>query len=737
MGAVGQGGGVQRRRPGGGRVGGLERAVDVELHLADAVGVAGGGGEGNCAAAAGLARAHRGGRGVRRGIADGEAHRGGGADVAAGVVGLGGERVRAVRQGGRVQRRRPGGGRVGGLERAIDVELHLADAVGVAGSGREGDGAAAAGFTGADRRRGGVARCALAHPHRRRPQDRAVVLGDLGVVVVLAVGRRGRGGGAAGELRDRAVAARHAFVDRHRGGAAARARGVVGRQAERAGIGEAFAHEMAIGGQHQLRGLVLRGEDTPRAHGVEEARLAQRRAVRDQHRGAVGPTRPPLRAVVVLVGRGCDVVAALEQDLERGLVAGHARLGLVRAGGEGRGVADLRQRHDRIAVGAVAQRRAADDELAAGRRVVELADQALALHRRIQRGVVALGREHVADELVRAVVFPLEQFVGVEDVEVAAVADHAPFHAVHGEEAGVGGIEVARGGEAGLVEVVRCGRTGRGVGGVRAVEHVVVFAGDQHVQALAQRIGIGIGRPVGAGLRVLRAGAAGHHAAAVGVVGLAVQIAVVDRVGQAAGGRGGQCSLVCGQGVGAVARGAQRCEGRHARARRVAHLDHRLLHFRLAGQGIQRIVHALRRRQQAQHLLAGAVQRHGGEAHGVVPPGQRAVAPVALGPAQTRLRAAAAQARLAAPAPQHQAGLVDDVQAPHHRRAVVGAGKAEAQGEIAAVVGARRERRRQRGFEFIVVGVIDGRGRRRQRAQQCRRQQFLRAKSHDEGPHPG
>ena len=66
--------------------------------------------------------------------------------------------------------------------------------------------------------------------------------------------------------------------------------------------------------------------------------------------------------------------------------------------------------------------------------MVELADQALLAHRGIERAVVALGGEAVAEEFVAAVGLPAEQLVAVEDVQVATIADDAPLHAVDRDE---------------------------------------------------------------------------------------------------------------------------------------------------------------------------------------------------------------------------------------------------------------------------------------------------------------
>ena len=61
---------------------------------------------------------------------------------------------------------------------------------------------------------------------------------------------------------------------------------------------------------------------------------------------------------------------------------------------------------------------------------------------------------------------------------------------------------------------------------------MVVLAGHQGIEASRHRVGVGVRRTELAGLRALGAGAGGHIAAAIGVVGLAVQIGEVHAVGQ-------------------------------------------------------------------------------------------------------------------------------------------------------------------------------------------------------------
>src|SRR5262249_13993040 len=130
--------GVPRRRVRRGRVGGEERAVDVELDAsyADVVGGAGADGDG--------ARHRR--VGGRRGEGDGRlggglhgGYRGGRGAVVGLVVGLGGERVGSRRRRARVPHRRVRRGRRGGQERAVHIELRLDHADVVRRGGREGD----------------------------------------------------------------------------------------------------------------------------------------------------------------------------------------------------------------------------------------------------------------------------------------------------------------------------------------------------------------------------------------------------------------------------------------------------------------------------------------------------------------------------------------------------------------------------------------------------------------------
>ena len=259
--------------------------------------------------------------------------------------------------------------------------------------------------------------------------------------------RERRRAGAFEQLRHRAVAARYALEELHARGHLAVRAGVVGGQRQRAAVADRLAHDLAVRRQHDLRGLVLGGEGAARLQRIDEVRARQRRAGRKQHAGTVTRAQAPVGAMIVLVAGRCDLVTALEHQVEGAGVGAVAGFGFGGVGRESRGIEHFRQHHHLGAVGIKGDAGAADGELAAGR-MVELADPAARLHRRVQVGIVRLDRGDAADELVAAVVFPARQGIGIDDVEVAAVADHAPLVAVQGKEVGMRAAVVGRGGHA-------------------------------------------------------------------------------------------------------------------------------------------------------------------------------------------------------------------------------------------------------------------------------------------------
>ena len=111
----------------------------------------------------------------------------------------------------------------------------------------------------------------------------------------------------------------------------------------------------------------------------------------------------------------------LEQDVPGRLVAAAAGFGLGEVGRERRAVQHFGQHHHLRTIGVIAERGAVDQELAAGRRMVELPDPAARLHGRVQRRVVALGHVDRADQLAGIVELPLRQRIAVDEVEMAAV----------------------------------------------------------------------------------------------------------------------------------------------------------------------------------------------------------------------------------------------------------------------------------------------------------------------------
>ena len=408
-------------------------------------------------------------------IADVEVHRAGAADIAGCIHGLDAQDVAAVAEaaGGDLQAVRRAAGAA--LELTVDPEVDARDADVVAGFGLQGQRAVAGADAGADHRRRAVYH--LVDPDRRRPEDLAVVLGDFGVIEVLADRRREVVDRAAGQLGDGAVALRHAFIDLDRGGALAGARCVVGDQVQRAGVGEGLAHQAAVGRQHQLRRLVHGGEDAAGLDGLHEGVHGQRRAIGDQDAVAVDRRGTPVGAVVVLVGGEGDLEAGLQGLFACAFVAAVAVVAFVGGVGEGGCVHHLAQGHGLLAVRRVAEGDTVDQVLARAGRVVELADQATLSHQGVELGGVGLLGEDIGQQLAVGVVLPAQQIGRVEDVHVAAATDGAPFHAVDAKELGVGGIEVARRGQAGLVQVLGIGRGLAGVGAGGAVEHMVVFGG--------------------------------------------------------------------------------------------------------------------------------------------------------------------------------------------------------------------------------------------------------------------
>lgn len=490
--------------------------------------------------------------------------------------------------------------------------------------------------------------------------------------------RRGReaGFGVGGQRRDGALAARDALHDRQLRQAASGCAGVQHLQVQRAVVVEALTHQMAVGDEDQLRIAVHGREHAARAQGLDEAVARERHAVRDQHRGTVGVRHAPVGAMIVLVAAEGDVVAGFEQGIAGPPEIAAPRFRLVALAGKGRAVHHLAQGHDGVAVRRVGQRLAVHDELAALRRMVELADPATLVHQGVQGRVIAARAEGVGQQFAFRIGLPAEQLVAVEDVQVAAIADHAPLHAVQRQEVRMRGVEVERHPQAGLVQGLAPGRVGAQVGAVRAVVHVVVLGDHQQVQPVRVGVGVGRVRTEGCALRILGAGAAVQRSAAVAVVALAVQVAVIDRVRQRARRRRGRQLRVPGR---------QRRKGRQRGRRQLADFDVPVLLDVLA-------VHI-------------RVQAH------VVDAGRGALARHAALPAHRHIGWTAGQGEVALPARDQASGRRQQLEPPAGRAWMRQARVIERQGEgtrvrlQAAVAAVRRV---QGGLEFPVV---DGNGR--------------------------
>ena len=431
---------------------------------------------------------------------------------------------------------------------------------------------------------------------------------------------------AGSQQSHRTVTARHTFINFHGCGSAACAVGKQNIQIQCAAVGETLTHHMAVGSQNNLRVFIHGCKHAACFDCIDKVRIVQRQTTRNQHAGAVGIRRTPVGTVVILIGGKCDVVTCFQRFLTSTFIAGTAGFCFGGVGRKCGSVHHFTQRHRLIAVCSVAKRRTIHDELTAGGRMVKLTNPAALFHQRVQRCVIIFSDEGICQQLVAAVVFPADQFIRVQNIHVAAIADHAPLHAVNREEICVTGIEAAGQIQTRLIQIFRCGRTGGCIGGIRTVVHMVMFGCQQEIQTAVHCVLICISRTISSGLRILRAGTTAQRTTAVTVIGLAVQVTVVHGVRQRTGGSNGRTcyqTIISATGCSLFA-GArwQTGECRHGWRSDFTDLHWPALYFSVFTQGIQCFFCELIQRYTGHHRHAGGIHSHCGQAYLIIAIGQ-------------------------------------------------------------------------------------------------------------------
>ena len=66
-----------------------------------------------------------------------------------------------------------------------------------------------------------------------------------------------------------------------------------------------------------------------------------------------------------------------------------------------------------------------------------MANPATLLHHRIQVRIIGLDGGDTADQLATGIVFPTRQRIGIDDVEMSATGDDAPFVAIKCKKVGM------------------------------------------------------------------------------------------------------------------------------------------------------------------------------------------------------------------------------------------------------------------------------------------------------------
>ena len=361
---------------------------------------------------------------------------------------------------------------------------------------------------------------ALAHPHGGGDSQVAVFLSDADEVVAVI---RGQGDGESAVLQLGGIApgvGHLAGVDYYFhlsdgiGGI-----GIVNADLDVQLLGnrrDVGAHHLTVDGVAQLQVLILGGVHTHGADGLVDALLGKVIG-EDNVAGIVGVA--PLALVVILVVGGGQVPALIQGHdvlLIAGIVAAGADLAFA--------VTDLHHVHAAVDDGVPIAEILEVAEGGAG--VVELADGVGAL-RLAQQGVVGL-HACVVGLVVQGSVVAGDHAGGVEGVDMAGTAGPGHFEAAQGHHvAGVFVVELGDGVLVGLPAVVGIGILDQG-GVIEGALHIGTIFGIEIVGVVGEGHELDVGA-VGDVLDIVQRG--GQSTGAVGILGVAVELAEVELIG--------------------------------------------------------------------------------------------------------------------------------------------------------------------------------------------------------------
>ena len=361
---------------------------------------------------------------------------------------------------------------------------------------------------------------ALAHPHGGGDSQVAVLLGDADEVVAVLWGQ-GDGESAALELGRIVPNMGHlAGVDHHLHlGDGIRAVGIVNADLDVQLAGhrlDAGAHHETVDGVAQLQVLILGGIHTQGADGVVDALLGKVIG-EDNVAGIVGIA--PLALMVILVVGGGQVPALIQRHdvlLIAGIVAAGADLTLA--------VTHLHHVHAAVDDGIPIAEILEVAEGGAG--VVKLADGVCALGL-AQQGVIGL-HAGVIGLIIQGLIVAGDDAGGIEGVDMAGTAGPGHLEAADGHHvAGVVLVELGDGVLVGLPAVVGIGILDqRGV--IEGGLHIGVVLGIEIVGVVGEGHELDVGA-VGQVLDIAQG--AVQRAGAIGILGVAVELAEVELVG--------------------------------------------------------------------------------------------------------------------------------------------------------------------------------------------------------------
>ena len=361
---------------------------------------------------------------------------------------------------------------------------------------------------------------ALAHPHGGGDSQVAVFLGDADeVVAILRI--QGHGESAALELGGIGPNMGHlAGVDHYLHlGDGIRAVGIVDADLDVQLAGyclNAGAHHEVVDGVAQLQVLILGGVHAHSADGLVDALLGKVIG-EDDVPGVVGVA--PAALVVILVVGGGQVPALIQRHdvlLIAGIVAAGADLTLA--------VTHLHHVHAAVDDGIPIVEVLEVAEGGAG--VVELADGVLALLL-TQQGVVGL-HARIVGLVVQGAVVAGDDAGGIEGVDVAGTAGPGHLEAAQGHHvAGVVLVELGDGVLVGLPAVAGIGILDQG-GVIESALHIGVGLGIEIVGVVGEGHELDVGA-VGQASDIAQG--AVQRAGAVGILGVAVELAEVELIG--------------------------------------------------------------------------------------------------------------------------------------------------------------------------------------------------------------